>query len=404
MRHHDSHILSVAMDSPIPKIDYRVVDLKDILIEMTPRSSNQKAHVDRMEIKGVGEVEFSERFMISFLAIFGISRSTFNLFSPDEVIDRLLGLGKGDKVRLCIEQRQGSHLPRVLGALNVNKPYVESFDLWELYKKLDIPDSGLSYHDGVVRSEHKPSMFGDSEFQIGDDDVVRRFVMDVPIDGWSKPSAYLQITRLVCSNGMIGEAPAFRSAVELGDNRVVTKGGNIVNDAIPTLKKFIESHNNEEGFQIMTSRLKTAAETPASLEEFYKAYKLLTTDSMKTAHRHRSGDKGFSDLELVLQSMVGDTFMKENGLVSLDQISYKKRSLVPIDCSVKDIVDLVSEISTHRADPNQAKRLSSFIGQTLSDDAGFDLEGDTIRRDRSKDLYLTDSKDAHEDDDDKEIG
>jgi len=377
-------IMPVATDSPIPSIDYQVVDLNDINIEMT-YESNKRLKVGRMEINGIGEVNFSERFMNSFLAIFGISRSTFNIFSPDEVIERIIDIGKSDRIRLSIEQHDDS-IPRVLGAININKPYIESLDLWELYQKMS--HHGLSYHDGIVRSEHEPSMFGGSLFDIGGDDMVRRFVMDIPIDGWGKPSAYLQITRLICVNGMIGESPAFRSSVDLGKN--TTKGGKVIDNAIPTLKKFIESHNNEEGFQIMSSRLKSAAKTPASLEEFYKTYKLLTSDNIKSVHRPNGN--GTSDVENALHRMIGENFMKDKGLVSLDQISYKKRSLVPVKCSVKDLIDLTSEVYTHRFNSDKpsspARRLSSFIGQMLSDESGYDLEGDYLHHDNYRDYHL----------------
>lgn len=395
-------IQSIVLDCPIPKIDYTVVDIKDIVMQMSPGTSNSKSVVKKMEINGFGEVSFSERFMTSFLSIFGIPRATFNLFTPEEVTDRIISMGKGDRIRIAVEKHTDG-LPHVLSAIKTTKPYVEAFDLWSLLKELKINDSSIKYSNGVVRSEHSPSMYKDASFDLGGDQVVRKFVMDVPLDGWGSPSAYLQLTRLICSNGMIGEAPAFRSFVNLGDNKEI-KAGTLVNNPIPTLRKFIEAHNNEEGFHVMSERVKEASSTPASLEEFYKLYKLLSGTAMSSLHRKFEGaTNANTDVDKVLQKFIGPSFMKDYGMVSLDQIPFKKRSCVPVDCSVQDIINLASEISTHRASPEQSKRLSAFIGQMISDENGFDLEGHEIKKDQRTDLYLTDPKDAHENDDDKEI-
>ena len=379
-------------DSPIPKVHYTTVNIRDILVHRDEKTSNTASRVVGMEINGVDdEVHCTDRFINSLLGIFGVARSTFDLFSHEEVVSRIIERGRGDCVRIALQHNKGGSYT-ALAAIKPTKPFVEAFDLWELMRdKLDIDVSNMRYHSGsgVVRTEHEPSVLGKGKLDVAGDDVVRRFVMDVPIDGYGMPSAFLQITRQVCSNGMIGEAPAFKSCVNLGDTQTVI-GGNIVSNAIPTLQKFIESHNNEEGFHVMTERMRTASNSPASLDEFNRLYRVLTGSNMQGLHRDRKGEETIgvnSDITSTLYHLAGDHLMEKYGLISLDQLSPKKRKLVPVDCSVMDLINVASELSTHRADAHQQRKISAFIGQTLADE--FDLENMGIDPDTKRtDFYF----------------
>lgn len=394
--------------SGIPYVDYTTVSIKDIIVQRDPGSSNTASRVTGMEIQGVdAHVHCTGRFINSFLGLFGLSKSMFNLFDHEEVVERLLLRGKGDKVRLALQQNKDNSMT-ALAAIKPSKPYVEAYDLYSMLKKMDIPDEEIGYTLGVVRSTHVPSVMGNTEVDLAGDAAVRRFVMDVPIDGYGAPSAYLTIIRQICSNGMIGEAPAFRSQVNIGDQGK-SINGNIIHDAIPTIRKFIESHNNEEGFSVMTDRMRTAADTPASLDEFNRLYKMVTGSNMDSLHRRTTtGEQSTSAVDLssdvsqVMYNLAGKDLMERYGLVSLDQISPKKRKLVPVECTVMDLINVASELATHRADDYQNKRISGFVGQTLSEE--FDLEGADVEVSKSTDLYMTSYKDAHGNDDIRMLG
>lgn len=388
--------------SSIPIVNYVAVPLKNILVHRQAATHNAPGKIVGMEIKGVDNiVNCSGRFINSFLSLFGLSNSIFNLFDHEEVVERLLMRGRGDMVRVALQHNKDDTYT-ALAAIKPSKPYVDSFDLYDLLKKMEINDEEIHYTLGVVRSSHQPSVLGNNEVNIAGDSAVRRFVMDVPIDGYGNPSAYLSIIRQVCSNGAIGEAPAFRSQVNIGDTNSVING-NIISDAIPTIKKFIQSHNNEEGFHILTERMRTAAKTPASLDEFSKLYKLLTGTNMDSIHRKVSATTSdlSSDVNQVMYNLAGKDLMEKYGLVSLDQISPKKRKLVPVECTVMDLVNVASELSTHRANDYQSKRISGFIGQTLSEE--YDLEGAETLVNKSTDLYMVSYKDAHANDDKRKL-
>lgn len=382
--------------SSVPMVHYTTVSIRDIFIDREPPSCNSPGRIINMEINDIDKpVNCTGRFINSFLGLFGLSKSIFNLFDHSEVIDRLLIKGKGDKVRLALQSNKDDTYT-ALAVMKPTKPYVDAFDLFELMTKMGIPETEISYTLGVVRSTHKPSVLGDNVVNIGDDEVVRRFVMDVPIDGYGVPSAYLSMIRLICSNGMIGEAPSFRSQLNIGKAEVIDS--KLSTNAIPTIRKFIESHNNEEGFHLLTERMRIASKTPASLNEFNNLCKLLTNDQFMNLHKRKNES---SDIFEVLSNLAGKDMMEKYGLVNLDQISAKKRKLVPIECTLMNLINVASELHTHRADPQQRKRLSGFIGQSLSEE--FDLEGIDPIADKTTDLYLTNYQNAHIFDNEREI-
>jgi hypothetical protein len=385
----------------IPKVDYETVPLNNIHVTREEGTSNRASRIVSMDVEGIQqEIRCTDRFINSFLGLFGLSKSIFSLFDHSEVVERILQKGKGDRVRMALQQNTDGSAT----ALAVSKPsksYVDSFDLFEMLNKMGVDEFDINYSNGVVSSTHIPSVLGDSIVEVLGDEMVRRFVSSIPIDGYGKPSAYLSMIRLVCSNGLIGVAPSFKSELNIGNEQSI-RNGMVVNDVIPVIRNFIESFNNEEGFHILTKRLETAAATPASLNEFSKLYKIFTHESMHGVHYRQ--DTGFaevcdinSDVSRVMINLAGDDIMEKYGLVSLDQVSSKKRRLLPVDCSVSDLINFTSELATHRADAKQNLKLSAFVGQTLAEE--FDLEGAQLEVSKNKDLYLTNYEKAHAHDD-----
>lgn len=98
------------------------------------------------------------------------------------------------------------------------------------------------------------------------DGFQHRFVLDTPVDGFGRPSVYLSLLRLVCSNGAVGYSSAFRSELSVG------KGDEGVAFA---LVRVLEDFNNEDGFAAMRQRFESAARSWASVNEVHKLYKTL---------------------------------------------------------------------------------------------------------------------------------
>lgn len=381
----------------IPVVAYKNVNLNNVKIELAEATKNAKRKVSNLEVDGE-PVIYTDRFSTSLASLYGFSANMYKFFDPGEIIDRIINRGFGDTVRVAMqENKDGSHT--ALGVVKPTKSFVRSDDLLMELMEQGIDPSLISYHDGMVRSMHKPSRLGDSPFSVQGDQMVNRFVIDTPIDGFGLPSAYLSILRQVCSNGMIGYAKAFKSSIQLGNNPELREG-EIVSDAIPTFRRFLESYNNEEGFAAIRQRLEAAGTSPASLDEFYSLYKTLTRQDMASLHKGAVNDSGMynSDLTTKLRDMAGDV-LDIYGLVSLDGLAPKQRRKVPVKCTVLDLVNFASEMATHRANTEQGRKISAWVGGALSDMGGYDLEGTLEAGEQPQDLFLTDKGEAHKNDD-----
>src|SRR5262249_9143005 len=123
---------------------------------------------------------------------------------------------------------------------------------------------GCRYSNGVVRSEHAPRL--NPVFRVGGDGFRNKYVVDTPIDGYGRPSVYLSLLRLVCSNGAVGYPRAFRGELAVG------KGDGGVAFA---LTRVLDGFNNEEGYAALRDRFEAATRSWASVHEAQRLYRIL---------------------------------------------------------------------------------------------------------------------------------
>ena len=102
------------------------------------------------------------------------------------------------------------------------------------------------------------------DFQVAGDSFQNKFVIDTPIDGFGRPSVYLSLLRLICSNGAVGYSPAFRSELSVG------KGDDGVAFA---LTRVLDGFNNEDGYAALRQRFESATKSWASVNEVNRLYK-----------------------------------------------------------------------------------------------------------------------------------
>src|SRR5262249_57426623 len=101
-------------------------------------------------------------------------------------------------------------------------------------------------------------------FEVGGDGFQNKFVLDTPIDGFGRPSVYLSLLRLICSNGAVGYSPAFRSELSVGRG----------NDGVAfALTRVLDGFNNEDGYAALRQRFESATKSWASGNEVSKLYK-----------------------------------------------------------------------------------------------------------------------------------
>ena len=73
-----------------------------------------------------------------------------------------------------------------------------------------------------------------------------------------------------------------------------------------------------------------------------------------------------------LYTLAGDVNVRY-GLSNLEAVSIKRQRLMPVDCTIYDVINFASELATHQAGPAAARALQAHIGSLVSD--VYDLEG-----------------------------
>lgn len=415
-----------------PRFDYmtcRVCDLKP-----TAHKKGERTEISTVEIDG-RVCKPSPRFMVSLGAKYGFGPSIYRWFEPEEVFKRISERANSDRIRVCVEQR-GENQETLLGVSNPGSVLIHHDELLGLLSdygvKVDDADYGqrswprsggsidpnglrvgvvggdqtdahgnlfappeipsLVYDEGIVRSVHSPR--NSQSYNIGGDGFENKFVLDIPIDAYGKPSAYLMLLRQICSNGSIGYSRVFRADLSLG------KGEDSFEYA---LVRAMEGYNNEEGFSALRERMESATNSWASIAEVNKVYKGLVRLHHKGEARvsqkyltDAKGDDGGalmdgSPLITSFHNLVGD-LSRAYGLANLDALGVKRQRTLPAGCKMYELLNFLSETATHHATPAGARSLQAMNGDFLS--AEFDLEGTVDKFGDWKDFLVLDKQAA----------
>jgi hypothetical protein len=310
----------------------------------------------------------SNRFWNSLHLRFGFTSNIFRYFSHEEVFNRISEVAPNDRIRWCVERDEDGD-GTLLAVTNPTAASIEHDDLMGLLNRYEAQN--ISYTNGVVSSRHSPRM--DGTFFVGGDDFQNKFILDTPIDGFGRPSVYLSLMRLICSNGAVGFSPAFRSELSVG------KGDDGVAFA---LTRVLDGFNNEDGFAAMRQRFESATKSWASVNEANRMYKLVARLHNRgevdgpTAVPVRGGD-GASECEGsplfgAFHQMTGD-LTRIYGLANMDALSVKRQRTLPTACRVYDLLNFASELGTHHATATGNRLVQAFIGDLISSE--YDLEG-----------------------------
>ena len=379
---------------PPPRIEYGVTSVGDLRVEVEPPGDarTRQPAVSRVFIDGE-PLRPSPRFWTSFFMRFGIGKSVFNYFDHAEVFARLAERSPSDRLRFVVE-RNADHGGggTLLAVSNPTRAVVKHDDLRDLLDRYD--GDRVTYHNGVVESHHSPRV--GHRFHVSGDAFANRFVVRTPVDGFGQPNIYLSLLREVCSNGMIGEAPAFRSQLALGrgDDEVTY-----------TLSRALDGFNNDEGYAALRQRFESAAESWASVHEAMGLYSLLAkltggggprggddrprnfgTDGASAGGAFGPGDAGTTLLKR-FHAATGDV-TRLYGLANLDSLSSKRQKTLPVNCKVYELLNFATEVATHYAKPDQARRLHAWTGELVSGE--YDLEGTADQYGDFKDFFVTD--------------
>lgn len=356
----------------IPKINYDNIDLRSL--ELIRGDIKKPRKITSIKIDGQ-PFNSTERFITSFCAVYGISPSIFAYFQPDEVVNRIVEVKgvEGERIRIATEADKN----KALAVSLPGKPMLVSSEVEMIFNGREDPAQNIEYNDGILTGWFDPRL-GANEFSIKGDEFHNKFVVEIPIDGYGLPCSYLALLRLVCTNLGVAYSKAFKSTVQLGRK---------ADDAVPTMNRFIDSFNNEEGFAAIRQRFEAAVQSPASLDEMFSLNTLLNRDVMESLHTDKTGKKVTpfdSEIASKLKAICGS--LDIYGLVSFDSISQKKRRTIPTSGTVYDIMNLATEIATHKATTEQSRKLHGWVGNLISSE--YDLENVLENNEQPQDLFL----------------
>ncbi len=318
----------------------QIISIQD-LVPQGDYSSDKEMHFSYL-----GEdFTASRRFYTSLAKRMKFSTNIFNFFSPAEVMERIAERSPGTTFGLTFDH----HKNTLLGVVDANKKLLPVNTACQIFSE-DPRIRKITYHDGIWSAELALDEIFNTQ-KAGE--YFRKFQIYYPVDGVGTPCIYLSMMRQVCQNGAVAKIGEFRTDIEINDESGLH------------LSRLLRSFNNQNGFLAMEERLEIAATTSASVNE------LLTVDSM--LQNHVADRHVYRKLHNRLEEIAGDPCYTY-GVTSLNNIPYKKRSLIPVNCSVNDLLNFCSELTTHHGNLlNNVDSFNIMTGKTLAGE--MDLEG-----------------------------
>lgn len=375
----------------LKEVDFKehYVHLSDMVARPTDKYKNNQGRGSTKNLLNTA-IEFnggtyfpSQRFWNSFCAKVGVGTNVFNLFTHDEVYNRVVRENKFSatgNVRILEDTKTNN----LLAITDPAKPIINWQNLLNLINQKDGYD--VAYNNGIVTSMH--SLSTDLPVKVGGEDFNQRIAVHTPIDGYGSPSVYLALLRQVCANGMVAMSKAFKTTVNIGKK-------DSSSDIEYSLERMFDSFSNDEGFDALIRRLDAARRAKLSVREFENAQRIIA--SIPCKDRKEDGDLKISPELRRFSNMAGSLHAKY-GLSHLQQMTEKQMSLLETDMSIYEAINFITEVTTHRLNMSNSKhgniamKLNGWVGSLIS--RPFDLEG-TIDEDKVKDefqdLYFSDS-------------
>ena len=333
-------------------------------VPITPRQMVEALDCDDTKIKGlvIGQTSYklSDRFLKTLAAELGIPYGVFGFFTPLEVMTRAAEKEPLLPLRVTVDTARGQAL-----GLTQDKGLPMPVKFIENVLHEDRRLQEVEYCNGELSA----LLDLDDPWEVPNDGTYRvRVRCRVPVDGVGMPDMSLATWRQVCSNGAVAETPLFRTKMEIKDN------------IGEHFRRLLASFSNPSGVEMLQERMCVAAGTKASVGEVLLLEGLIRRSVANTRN------------QMLLRERLNE--IAENpcvryGVTDLTNIGQKKRPLLPVGCSVADLLNFASELATHHAELLKPEStLQSFAGTLLS--KGFDLEDLYPNASRTSAFYLND--------------
>ena len=300
------------------------------------------------------------RFFKTLAAEMDVSYGVYALFSPQEVLHRAAERQPDLKLRMTVDTGDN----KVLG-LTPDKGLPMPVRFIENVLHEDSRLQRVEYTDGLLSA----TLDMDEQWDVPRDSPYHvRVRCRVPVDGVGTPDLNLATWRQVCSNGAVAEAPVFRTKMEIKDN------------SGEHFRRLLKSFSNPSGVEQLQTRMCVAAETKASVGEVVLLEGLIRRSVPNTRNQMLLRER--------LYEIAGNPCVRY-GVTDLTNIGAKKRALLPVGCSVSDLLNFASELGTHhRALLKEPAPVLTYSGTLLG--KGFDLEDLYPSATKMSDFYLKD--------------
>jgi len=313
-----------------------------------PIISYQDCHLDDIKVLnedliiGDKKIKTTSRFWNSFAGRYGVNLSVFNLWSHEEVFQRIK------------EKRNKNEHQFTLAVENDNKALAMSIDSETLVKMDRLSEfmeskkilNRASYNNGVVSLYLDPNR-GITPTKIGGEGFEHNYMLNIPVDGFGNIHTYLALLRQICSNGAVAMTPSFKSTVNFSGK-----------DSLWVINRLMATYDTASGHATLRERMHTAQNTYASLQEYMMLYKLLEKSNFANT---------FMDTVI---NVAGNP-QKTWGFNNFDEVPERKRRLIGTKMRVYEAINIATEVATHFGImPNQ---MFGYVGSLVS--SNYDLEG-----------------------------
>ncbi len=302
----------------------------------------------------------SKRFVKSLCRKLDFTTSVFKYFSPDEFFARVREVEPQRRFHLTVDESTDT----LLGVISDTEKVLPAAQACAIITS-DPRVQKINYRDGVLSTQ----LTLDDSFTVPNDSVYNKELnLTFPVDGLNLPAIHLSVLRQVCTNGMVARVPGFKSQI-------------VVNDRSGThLERLLRSYSNENGFCELEGRLGQAQCTQASVEELMEIEGLLA--------RYVADHDLCAELIDRLELLAGQPCLRYQ-TTSLHNIAENRRAMLPVSCSINDLITFCTELSTHHAEIlTEPDPFSAPLSKLIS--SNFKLEGLYRNTGRARELHLKD--------------
>lgn len=367
-KHSDSNpsLRSVSKENEIKKktaklnsyginVDYHPIKLSDLVIEQV----GDKDFSVSTSSKSLEKSKAGQRFFQSLSRKTGINKDFFKIFSPAEVLDRVVEIEGDQELVLASDS---------FGALAVSRPQETLIHLNDALSVIESHSpTDVDYYDGEIRARFKPSKSG------GDTEVTREvysklFQLNIPVDGFDLPSLSPIMIRQVCTNGLLAESALFTSQIKIGRE-----------DAGFTIDRALKAYNGDQHYSRIAELLTVSKSSWSSIAEVAHFEKLL----LKSKIDFRICSKMLN----IIWEMAG----KSAALYHREHQGKNPKMSRKIQTNLNryDLINMITEASSHLVESVESKRaLEGYVGDLLSRDPDLEHSADDKLSRPSPDFFF----------------